>query len=45
MKDKAYCEHYSLELNVEDISAAIASDVCICLDENAEKYRQLIIPY
>jgi len=42
---KAYCEHYPLELSVEDIWVAIAQGVSIHLNENAEKYRQLMVSH
>jgi hypothetical protein len=42
---KAYCEHYPLELSVEDIWVAIAQGVSIHLNENAEKYRQLMVAH
>ena len=42
---KAYCDHYPLELSVEDIWVAIAQGVSIHLNENAEKYRQLMVSH
>ncbi|CAF3748259.1 unnamed protein product [Rotaria sp. Silwood1] len=42
---KAYCEHYPLELSVEDIWVAIAQGVSIHLNENAEKYRELMVSH
>jgi hypothetical protein len=42
---KAYCGHYPLELSVEDIWVAIAQGVSIHLNENAEKYRQLMVTH
>lgn len=42
---KAYCEHYPLEFSVEDIWVAIAQGVSIHLNENAEKYRQLMVSH
>ncbi|CAF1245341.1 unnamed protein product [Adineta ricciae] len=42
---KAYCEHYALELSVEDIWVAIAQGISIHLNENAEKYRQLMVAH
>ena len=42
---KAYSEHYPLELSVEDIWVAIAQGISIHLNENAEKYRQLMVSH
>ena len=42
---KAYCEHYPLELSVEDFWVAIAQGVSIHLNENAEKYRELMVSH
>jgi hypothetical protein len=42
---KAYCEHYPLEISVEDIWVAIEQGVSIHLNENAEKYRQLMVSH
>jgi hypothetical protein len=42
---KAYCEHYPLEISVEDFWVAIAQGVSIHLNENAEKYRQLMVAH
>lgn len=42
---KAYCEHYPLELSVEDIWVSIAQGIIIHLNENAEKYRQLMVTH
>lgn len=42
---KAYCEHYPLEFSVEDVWVAIAQGVSIHLNENAEKYRQLMVSH
>ena len=42
---KAYCEHYPLEISVEDIWVAIAQGISIHLNENAEKYRQLMVSH
>ena len=42
---KAYCEHYPLELSVEDIWVAITQGVSIHLNENAEKYRELMVTH
>jgi hypothetical protein len=42
---KAYCEHYPLEISVEDIWVAIAQGVSIHLNENAEKYRELMVSH
>jgi hypothetical protein len=42
---KAYCEHYPLELSVEDIWVAISQGVSIHLNENAEKYRELMVAH
>jgi hypothetical protein len=42
---KAYCEHYPLELSVEDIWVAIAQAISIHLNENAERYRQLMVAH
>jgi hypothetical protein len=42
---KAYCDHYPLELSVEDFWVAIAQGVSIHLNENAEKYRELMVSH
>ena len=42
---KAYCEHYPLELSVEDFWVAIAQGVSIHLNENAEQYRELMVSH
>jgi hypothetical protein len=42
---KAYCEHYPLELSVEDIWVAIGQGISIHLNENAEKYRELMVSH
>jgi hypothetical protein len=42
---KAYSKHYPLELSVEDIWVAIAQGIGIHLNENAEKYRQLMVSH
>jgi hypothetical protein len=42
---KAYCDHYPLELSVEDFWVAIAQGISIHLNENAEKYRQLMVSH
>jgi hypothetical protein len=42
---KAYCDHYPLEISVEDFWIAIAQGVSIHLNENAEKYRQLMVAH
>lgn len=42
---KAYCEHYPLELSVEDVWVAIAQGVSIHLNKNAEKYRELMVSH
>ena len=42
---RAYCDHYPLEFSVEDIWVAIAQGVSIHLNENAEKYRQLMVSH
>ncbi|CAF3374398.1 unnamed protein product [Rotaria socialis] len=42
---KAYCEHYPLEFSVEDIWVAITQGVSIHLNENAEKYRELMVSH
>ncbi|CAF1263064.1 unnamed protein product, partial [Didymodactylos carnosus] len=42
---KAYCEHYRLELSVEDFWVAIAHGVSIHLNENAEKFRSLFVSH
>jgi hypothetical protein len=42
---KAYSSHYPLELSVEDIWVAIAQGIGIHLNENAEKYRQLMVSH
>ncbi|CAF3617997.1 unnamed protein product, partial [Rotaria sp. Silwood2] len=42
---KAYCDHYPLELSVEDIWVAIAQGVGIHLNQNAEKYRHLMVSH
>ena len=42
---KAYSDHYPLELSVQDIWVAIAQGVGIHLNENAEKYRQLMVSH
>ena len=42
---KAYCEHYPLEISVEDIWVAIAQGISIHLNENAEKYRELMVSH
>ncbi len=41
----AYSFHYPLELSVEDIWVAIAQGIGIHLNENAEKYRQLMVSH
>ncbi|CAF4228070.1 unnamed protein product, partial [Rotaria sordida] len=40
-----YCYHYPLELSVEDIWVAIAQGVGIHLNQNAEKYRYLMVSH
>ncbi|CAF1241960.1 unnamed protein product [Didymodactylos carnosus] len=42
---KAYCEHYRLELSVEDFWVAIAQGVSIHLNENVEKFRSLFVSH
>jgi hypothetical protein len=42
---KAYSDHYPLELSVEDIWVAIAQGIGIHLNENSEKYRQLMVSH
>lgn len=42
---KAYCEHYPLEISVEDFWVAIAQGISIHLNENAEKYRELMVSH
>ncbi len=42
---KAYCEHYPLELSVEDFWVAIAQGISIHLNEYAEKYRHLMVSH
>jgi hypothetical protein len=42
---EAYSYHYPLELSVEDIWVAIAQGIGIHLNENAEKYRQLMVSH
>ncbi|CAF2958085.1 unnamed protein product, partial [Rotaria sp. Silwood2] len=41
----AYCDHYPLELSVEDFWVAIAQGVGIHLNENAEKFRHLLVSH
>jgi hypothetical protein len=40
-----YCNHYPLEVSVEDFWVAIAQGVSVHLNENAEKYRQLMVSH
>jgi hypothetical protein len=40
-----YCSHYPLEVSVEDFWVAIAQGVSVHLNENAEKYRQLLVSH
>ncbi|CAF1160621.1 unnamed protein product [Rotaria sp. Silwood1] len=42
---KAYCDHYPLELSVEDFWVAIAQGVSIHLNQNAEKFRHLLVEH
>ena len=42
---KAYCDHYPLEISVEDFWVAITQGVNIHLNENAEKYRELMVSH
>ncbi|CAF1038522.1 unnamed protein product [Rotaria sordida] len=42
---EAYCNHYPLELSVEDIWVAIAQGIGIHLNQNAEKYRHLMVSH
>lgn len=42
---KAYSDHYPLEFSVEDIWVVIAQGIGIHLNENAEKYRQLMVSH
>ena len=42
---KAYCDHYPLEISVEDFWVAITQGVSIHLNENAEKYRELMVSH
>ncbi|CAF2565097.1 unnamed protein product [Rotaria sp. Silwood2] len=42
---EAYCNHYPLELSVEDFWVAIAQGVSIHLNENAEKFRHLLVSH
>ncbi|CAF1018387.1 unnamed protein product [Adineta steineri] len=42
---KAYCEHYPLEISVEDIWVTIEQGISIHLNENAEKYRELMVTH
>jgi hypothetical protein len=42
---EAYSNHYPLELSVEDIWVAIAQGIGIHLNENAEKYRELMVSH
>ncbi|CAF1299391.1 unnamed protein product, partial [Rotaria sordida] len=41
----AYCDHYPLELSVEDIWVAISQGIGIHLNQNAEKYRHLMVSH
>ncbi|CAF3880452.1 unnamed protein product [Rotaria sp. Silwood1] len=42
---EAYCKHYPLELSVEDIWVAITQGIGIHLNQNAEKYRHLMVSH
>ncbi|CAF1406442.1 unnamed protein product [Adineta steineri] len=42
---KAYCEHYPLEISVEDIWVCIGQGISIHLNQNAEKYRTLMVSH
>jgi hypothetical protein len=42
---EAYSSHYPLELSVEDIWVVIAQGIGTHLNENAEKYRQLMVSH
>ncbi|CAF4959710.1 unnamed protein product, partial [Rotaria sp. Silwood1] len=42
---QAYCNHYPLELSVEDIWVTIAQGIGIHLNQNAEKYRHLMVSH
>jgi len=42
---QAYSHHYPLEISVEDIWVAIAQGISIHLNENAEKYRHLLVSH
>ncbi|CAF3191998.1 unnamed protein product [Rotaria sp. Silwood2] len=42
---KAYCDHYPLELSVEDFWVVIAQGVSIHLNKNSEKFRHLLVEH
>lgn len=42
---QAYCDHYPLELSVEDFWVAISQGVSIHLNQNSEKFRHLLVEH
>ncbi|CAF4471404.1 unnamed protein product [Rotaria sp. Silwood2] len=42
---KAYCDHYPLELSVDDFWVTIIQGIGLHLNQNAEKYRSLMVSH